>query len=87
MANDLRRLILQDWPISREELWNDLQLLMRLKVNMQGWPTTEAELDLQLSELVRRNEIAIDQDLISPVFQSSISTPTKLSQQSLFLES
>ncbi len=87
MANDLRRLILQDWPISREELWNDLQLLMRLKVNMQGWPTTEAELDSQLSELLHRNEIAIKQDLISPVFQSSITTPTKLSQQSLFLES
>lgn len=87
MANDLRRLILQDWPISRDELWSDLQLFMRLKVDMTGWPTTEAELDSQLSELLSRQEIAIEQDLISPVFQSSMTTSTKLSQQSLFLES
>ena len=87
MSSDLLRLIVQDWPIDRDELWSDLQLLKRLKVDMTGWPTTKSEFEKQLTELLDRGEIAIDRDQISPIFKPPAVAPAKSTQQSLFLES
>lgn len=87
MSEDLLRLIVQDWPIDRDELWSDLQLLKRLKVDMTGWPTTKSAFETQLAELLDRGEITIEHDQISPIFRLPAVAPAKSTQQSLFLES
>lgn len=83
MSDGLMDLILQENPISREELWRDIELFMRLKIDMQGRPTTKRDFESQLNELVETNRIRIEGNTIHVNFQKLI-PEQKPKQASLF---